>query len=103
MKTSLLVFGVVFLALGAILAYLPSQWGSITGQTIIEGESTVVSGFGSVFVPSIVTYGLLIIGAGFFILGLIIPEKKIVVHQDVVHVDERPKIIEKETYVERRM
>lgn len=69
MRTSLIVFGVIFLVLGALLYFYPSQ--SLGAQTSTGGQVTNSS---AVFnIPIHWSYGLMIIGAIFLLLGLMLP------------------------------
>ena len=73
MRTGLIILGVIFLVLGGILYFYPSQ--SFSAQTNVapSGQNNVVNSSARFQIPVEWSYALSIIGALFLIFGLVIP------------------------------
>jgi hypothetical protein len=73
MKTSLIIFGVIFLVIGGIFYFYPTQTASATTTTNPDtGLPDVRTSSASVQIPSSVTYAMLAIGAILLILGFVL-------------------------------
>lgn len=82
MKTLLVVIGVIFLVIGGVLYYIPTQTaGATTTTTNNFGSNTQVSS-ATFIVPFQYIIASLIIGAVLLLLGLVIPSTTIVKTQE---------------------
>ncbi len=75
MKTSLIVFGVVFFVLGIVGYYLPDQTAAATITTVGEGNTDTRTSYTSYAIPWQLTFALSVIGGVLFIMGVMIPTK----------------------------
>ena len=73
MRVSLIVFGAIFLILGAVLYYYPVQTLSAQTDTTGTGGSDVRSSSAVLSVPVGWSYASLALGAVLLLLGLIVP------------------------------
>jgi hypothetical protein len=73
MRTSLIVFGVIFLVIGGFLYLMPSQTAQATTTTVGENSSDTRTSYATVSVPLPVTYALLVIGLILAVLGFALP------------------------------
>jgi len=76
MRTGLVILGVIFLVLGVILYFYPSQTFSAQTQS---GQNNVVNSSANFQVPVEWSYALSIIGFIFLIFGLVIPSPAAVI------------------------
>src|SRR3989344_1441694 len=74
MRTGLIVFGVIFLVLGALLYFVPTP---SAGATVVL-EQSARTWYASLAVPISITYAILAIGVILFILGLVLPGEVVV-------------------------
>ena len=69
MKTSMIVFGIIFLVIGALTYYIPMQ--EVSGGATVDGSTTNTSA--NLIVPLGWSYAFLAIGGLLLLFGLIIP------------------------------
>jgi hypothetical protein len=73
MKTSLIIFGIIFLVLGGIFYLNPTQSASATTTTQpTTGAADVRTSTASIQVPAAVTLAMLLIGSILLILGFVL-------------------------------
>ena len=77
MRTSLIVFGVVFLVIGLLLYFIPMQQISADTTTTGNGNTDTRTSSASLNVPVEWAFGSVIIGFVLLILGLAIPNPTI--------------------------
>lgn len=82
MKTGLIVFGVIFLVLGAVLYFIPTQTAGASTTTITEQGRDTARSYASVQVPWALSVAMIIIGFLLLVLG-IIPRDKVIVKEQV--------------------
>ncbi len=76
MKTSLLVFGILFLVIGGLIYSLPAQDFAAETTTTGEGNSNTYTSTASVHVPIQWAYAFGIVGLALLILGFATPGMK---------------------------
>lgn len=72
MKTSLILFGVIFLVIGGVFYFMPSQTAQATTTTVGPTTDTRTS-YATIQIPPSVTYATLLIGLALLALGFILP------------------------------
>lgn len=73
MRFGLVVLGIIFLVLGGVLNFYPSQTFSAQTNVAAPGESNVVNSSAMLNIPVEWSYALLIMGALFLLIGLVMP------------------------------
>jgi hypothetical protein len=73
MKTSLVIFGVIFLVIGALLFFVPMQQIEADTTTTDGGNTDIRTSSASVTVPAGWAYASMIIGLILLVLGFVIP------------------------------
>jgi hypothetical protein len=73
MKITLIIFGIIFLVVGGLLYFVPTQAIQADTTTTEGGESDIRSSTASITVPVGIAYSSAIIGFILLILGLLIP------------------------------
>ena len=73
MRSGLVVFAIIFLVVGGVLYFYPSQTFSAQTNSASGGTSNVRNSSAVLNIPVLWSYALLIIGALLLILGLAIP------------------------------
>jgi len=73
MRTSLIIFGVIFLVIGGLLYYIPRQQIRAYTTTTGNGDTDTRTSSASVTVPAGWAYASAIIGFVLLLLGLVIP------------------------------
>lgn len=73
MKTSLIVIGIIFLVVGALLYFIPMQNFSADTTTTEDGSTDVRTSSASIDIPVGWAYATAIIGFVLLVLGLSIP------------------------------
>ena len=73
MRTSLIIFGVIFIVIGTLLYFLPTQQVSADTTTVGNGNVDARTSTASVNVPVAWAYASAVIGVILLILGLAIP------------------------------
>ena len=74
MRTSLIIFGIIFLVIGGLLYFVPMQKISANTTTVGTGSTDTRTSSASVVVPVEWAYASLVIGFVLLILGLVIPD-----------------------------
>ena len=77
MRTGLIIFGVVFLIIGALLYFLPLQQFSADTTTTGNGATDIRTSSASVNIPAGWAYASALIGLILLILGSVIPNPAI--------------------------
>ncbi len=73
MKTSLIIFGVIFLVLGAVLYFVPMQEFKANTTTTEDGNVDNRTSSANVTIPIVYAYASAVIGLILLILGFVIP------------------------------
>jgi len=73
MKTSLIIFGVIFLVLGALLYFVPMQEFKANTTTTGDGDTDRRTSSVDITIPIVYAYASTIIGLILLILGFVIP------------------------------
>lgn len=73
MKTSLIIFGVIFLVIGGLLYFVPMQEFKVGTTTIGNGDSDVRTSSANVTIPTEWAYASALIGLVLLVLGFVIP------------------------------
>jgi len=100
MRTSLIIFGIIFLVIGGLLYYLPMQNFKAATTTVANGNTDVRTSSARVTVPVGWAYASLIIGFVLLILGLAIPDpvRRSDLKKDSYETDE--KVVESKENIE---
>ena len=77
MKTSLIIFGVIFLVIGGLLYFVPMQVVKADTTTIGSGSINSQTSFASITIPQGWAYASALIGFIFVVLGFTIPNPTI--------------------------
>ncbi len=97
MKTGLIVFGVIFLVLGGMLYFMPTQKAAATTTTVDEQGRDTQTSYATVEVPWPISVAFVVIGCLLLIIG-IIPRDKVIV-KEAPH---SSHLVEKEEHVESK-
>jgi hypothetical protein len=81
MKTGLVVFGIIFLVLGALLYLVPGQEFRANTTSVGDGNVDTRTSSASVVIPVQWAYAIGIIGLLLFVIGLIAPGSQVVVKE----------------------
>jgi len=73
MKTGLIVFGVIFLVIGGLLYFMPTQTAQATTTTVGAATTDTRTSYASVSMPLPVTIAVLFIGLVLLVLGFALP------------------------------
>lgn len=73
MRTSLVIFGVIFLVIGGLFYFMPSQTAKATTTTVGAVTTDTRTSYATVSVPLPVTYAVLAIGLILSVLGFALP------------------------------
>ena len=97
MRTGLVVFGIIFLVIGALLYLVPGQEFRANTTTVGDGNVDSRTSSASVSVPVEWAYASMGIGLILLILGFVIPSTKVIVREephDETHVIQTKENIE---------
>jgi len=100
MRTGLIVFGVVFLVLGGLLFYVPTQTAKSTTTVTTPQNTDTYTTQRSLNIPPSLTYAVLAIGAILLVLGFALPGPKVIVKDTAPAPAKSSSIVETSEHVE---
>ena len=84
MRTGLIAFGIIFLVLGIMAYFIPTQTTSATTTTVAPDRTDTRTSYTSFDIPWVVTNAVLIIGGILMLAGLIIPDPVVKVKENII-------------------